>query len=177
MLRVLCGRKSGYASVGMTKEGWYFQLKSVAGRANCRSPPLRFGRDDKGEGNGSSRVVAVPKRFSSSWVGPQAHPTLGMTKERARFYGEWLRTDKASRPSNGRYTGSGPPFREPSPFPLSSRAKPRDLQFYGPFVDTFSTERSVEISAVFSLLRNRSQQRRRGCTDDRDFGTIRHDFQ
>jgi hypothetical protein len=26
---------------------------------------------------------------------------------------------------------------EPSPFPLSSRAKPRDLQFRGPFLDMF----------------------------------------
>jgi hypothetical protein len=30
---------------------------------------------------------------------------------------------------------------EPSPFPLSSRAKPRDLQFRGPFLEMFSTER------------------------------------
>jgi hypothetical protein len=45
--------------------------------------------------------------------------------------------------------GGGPPkvvknaFRqkplsvERSPFPLSSRAKPRDLQFYGPVLDMF----------------------------------------
>jgi hypothetical protein len=38
---------------------------------------------------------------------------------------------------------------EPSPFPLSSRAKPRDLQFLGSFMEMFSTARSgVEISAV-----------------------------
>jgi hypothetical protein len=30
-----------------------------------------------------------------------------------------------------------PLFIEPSPFPLSSRAKPRDLQFRGPFVEMF----------------------------------------
>jgi hypothetical protein len=32
--------------------------------------------------------------------------------------------------------------KEPSPFPLSSRAKPRDLQFRGPFVEMFF-DRSV----------------------------------
>jgi hypothetical protein len=30
-----------------------------------------------------------------------------------------------------------PLFIEPSPFPLSSRAKPRDLQFRGPFLEMF----------------------------------------
>jgi hypothetical protein len=30
-----------------------------------------------------------------------------------------------------------PLSKEPSPFPLSSRAKPRDLQFRGPFVEMF----------------------------------------
>jgi len=29
---------------------------------------------------------------------------------------------------------------ETPPFPLSSRAQPRDLQFYGPFLEMFSTE-------------------------------------
>src|SRR5450631_3833826 len=31
---------------------------------------------------------------------------------------------------------------EPPLFPVSSRAKPRDLQFYGPVVEMFSTERT-----------------------------------
>ena len=30
-----------------------------------------------------------------------------------------------------------PPSVEPLPFPLSSRAKPRDLRFSGPFVEMF----------------------------------------
>jgi hypothetical protein len=29
------------------------------------------------------------------------------------------------------------PFMEPTPFPLSSRARPRDLQFRGPFLEMF----------------------------------------
>jgi hypothetical protein len=29
------------------------------------------------------------------------------------------------------------PFMEPTPYPLSSRAKPRDLQFRGPFLEMF----------------------------------------
>jgi hypothetical protein len=40
---------------------------------------------------------------------------------------------------------------QPLPFPLSSRAKPRDLRFRGPFVEMFSTECSgVKRSAVSS---------------------------
>jgi hypothetical protein len=40
---------------------------------------------------------------------------------------------------------------EPSPFPLSSRAKPRDLQFRGPFVEMFfdRAKRSGEICGFF----------------------------
>jgi hypothetical protein len=42
-------------------------------------------------------------------------------------------------------------FMEPSPFPLSSRAKPRDLQFRGPFVEMFfdRAKRSGEICGFF----------------------------
>jgi hypothetical protein len=58
--------------------------------------------------------------------------TLGMTKERAALYGEWL-LDRGKKS-----LGSGLNFRTTKiPFPLSSRAKPRDLQFYGSFLDMF----------------------------------------
>jgi len=45
-----------------------------------------------------------------------------------------------------------PPFIEPSLFPLSSRAKPRDLQFRGPFVEMFF-DQSVAI-CCFSYAEN-----------------------
>jgi hypothetical protein len=37
---------------------------------------------------------------------------------------------------------------ELSPYPLSSRAKPRDLQFHGLFVEMFFLESAVEPSAL-----------------------------
>jgi hypothetical protein len=45
---------------------------------------------------------------------------------------------------------------EPLPLPLSSRAKPRDLRFCGPFVDMFfdRAQRSGEISVWMPLLGN-----------------------
>ena len=43
---------------------------------------------------------------------------------------------------------------EPLPFPLSSRAKPRDLRFRGPILEMFfnRAQRSREISGFFSVL-------------------------
>ena len=52
--------------------------------------------------------------------------------------------------SGGWIQGQNPRSKQRSPFPLSSRAKPRDLRFYGPFLDTFLTERTVaERSVVY----------------------------
>jgi hypothetical protein len=60
------------------------------------------------------------------------------------------------RPTQGgeEHTGPATTVYGPLPFPLSSRAKPRDLRFYGPFLGMFSTERNaLESSAVTSSNR------------------------
>jgi hypothetical protein len=45
------------------------------------------------------------------------------------------------RPTQGdeKRLGQQPLFMKPSPFPLSSRAKPRDLQFRGSFLKTLNS--------------------------------------
>ena len=58
-----------------------------------------------------------------------------------------LLIDVATAPTNALALGNGPLLSATLSF-LSSRAKPRDLRFRGPFVEMFSTERSgVERSA------------------------------
>jgi hypothetical protein len=57
--------------------------------------------------------------------------------------------------SGGWTQGQNPRSKQRSPFPLSSRAKPRDLQFYGPFLDTFLTESTVAQSLKKGALRRR----------------------
>jgi hypothetical protein len=46
------------------------------------SAPLRFGRDDKGKGNGSIESGCWTDAFFIAFGEPQAHQTLGMTKRR-----------------------------------------------------------------------------------------------
>jgi hypothetical protein len=48
--------------------------------------------------------------------------------------------------------GTGCSMKAP-PFPLSSRAKPRDLQFRGPFLETFFDRAIVEVSTKNVLNR------------------------
>jgi hypothetical protein len=64
---------------------------------------------------------------------------LGMTKERATL--QWRVVDG---PKAFSLPWIQPPlFMEPQPSPLSSRAKPRDLQFYGPVLDMFFDRAAV----------------------------------
>jgi hypothetical protein len=62
--------------------------------------------------------------------------SLGMTKERVVVIWKAVARPKAMK----NVFGQKPPSIERSPSPLSSRAKPRDLQFCGPFLDMFLAE-------------------------------------
>jgi hypothetical protein len=99
---------------------------SRKGPRNCRS--LGFARDDKGKGCGSVKSRCRTEASFGTLGGPQPY----------RPEESWAcGPSKVMKNTFGRQ----PLFTEPQPFPLSSRAKPRDLQFRGPFVEMFSTER------------------------------------
>ena len=93
---------------------------STKGPLNRRS--LGFARDDKGKGN---RFMESGCRTAAFFI------TLA-------FSSPWW--DASARQ---------PLFMKQLPFPLSSRAKPRDLRFSGPFAETGSV---VERSALLTLL-------------------------
>jgi hypothetical protein len=61
----------------LPKMYWEFRRKTAD-----PSPSLRFGRDDKGKGDSSIESGCRTEAFFIFLGGPQAHPTLGMTKRR-----------------------------------------------------------------------------------------------
>jgi hypothetical protein len=86
---------------------------------------LGFARDDKGEGNGSIKSGCRTEAFFIT----------------------------LSRPQTNDPSVEHPLFMEPLPSPLSSRAKPRDLRFRGPFLEMFFS-RAQRRGEIFRLLRN-----------------------
>jgi hypothetical protein len=118
------------------------------------------------------KTAALCRKHVSRKVRGTADPSasLGMTKERATVSkrvvagpmsssSPWMAQRQMAIPvemSDENVTVQQPLFMRPLPFPLSSRAKPRDLQFRGPFVEMFFDRSVVEASAVFSG--NRTKQ-------------------
>jgi hypothetical protein len=77
--------------------------------------------------------------------GPQNRRSLGFARD-DKGKGDLL-WKVVSEPKNA--SVQQPLSMKPLPFPLSSRAKPRDLRFCGPSLEMFSTERGgVERSAI-----------------------------
>jgi hypothetical protein len=91
------------------------------GPRNCRS--LGFARDDKGDGGASIGVMAVMTKLAADKLAPRDDRGCG---------GASVRHPSVRHPSVQQ-----PLSIEASPFPLSSRAKPRDLQFRGPLLRMF----------------------------------------
>jgi hypothetical protein len=61
-----------------------------------------------------------------------------------------------SSKAEGLQSGNGSPMEAP-PSPLSSRAKPRDLQFRGPLLEVFFDRGAVLSSTIYGFMVGRSR--------------------
>ena len=86
--------------------------------------------------------VVLPSEFDDAEDQPQVPPAAALDGSAALPFvipsGRWACGLAASPPKEMKNTWIHQPlFMEASPFPLSSRAKPRDLQFRGPLLEMF----------------------------------------